>query len=379
LNCYDSFYSVIYYYPVAKKGSRDVSWRGMSIRPIAYIEEKPVNYDRVLSLLSLSRSQNHWANFGPVTHQLETHLSDFLSLPEDAAVIMANNCTSVLEALSQVVQFNLGRKPRWAVPAYSFFSTLRSSFTDSIIIDCDGFGLISLEELEALPVDLYDGIVLVNVFGICTDIGPWLEFAERRGKYLILDNAAAYRSLERGRVTPTLLEAISFHHTKANGFGEGGCAIIHRQNADTFRSIINFGVKLETNQQKLGFNGKISETSSAFILQRLQDYQNWEPLYLQQAQRLRNLAAAHGVGLLKEDFDIARVVVGNLPFIFPHPISKEDLDNDYVILRKYYSPCAPLRNAEKIFEHIVNFPCHPGLAQLSDTQISSIFEGLLDG
>ena len=65
---------------------------------------------------------------------------------------------------------------------------------------------------------------------------------------------------------------------------------------------------------------------------------------------------------------------GHIPFLGVHPIAREALQNEKVVFRKYYRPhdqrCA---NAADIFSRILNVPCHPDVATLSDKELLDIF------
>ena len=43
------------------------------------------------------------------------------------------------------------------------------------------------------------------------------------------------------------------------------------------------------------------------------------------------------------------------------------------VIAKYYPPITGLPMAADIYARIVNIPCHPGMAALTDAQISSLF------
>ncbi len=274
------------------------------------------------------------------------------------------------------MQFHLGKKPRWVVSSFSFFSTSRGSFRDAVFVDCDTHGFICLNELKKIPEDQYDGIVFTNSFGLCNDISAYWNFAREKDKYLIVDNAAGLKSINREHVPQKLLEAISFHHTKPAGFGEGGCAIVHEAVASIIRSIINYGAKLPVNPDNLGFNGKLSDPAAAFILQRMEDSDTWESLYANQAMRLKAIVKDAGLTILVPEFDASRTLPGHLPVLFPERIWKNAASNPYIELKWYYRNTVKMAVSEAIFSRIVSIPCHPDVAKVSDQEVHRVLGGI---
>ncbi len=345
--------------------------------PLRFIENKEVDWERLRALLQVSESVNHWANFGPVAALLEAHLHRQLRLPAHARVVASTSCSTVLEALSQTVHHLLGRKPRWVVSSFGFFSTHRGEFADATVIDCDAHGFLSLEALAQIPPDQYDGFAFTNVFGLRNAMDPYWDFAQRTDKFLLIDNAAGLTAFPQRDVAFKRLEAVSFHHTKPHGFGEGGCAIVHEGLEPVLRSILNYGAGLGPNEDHLGLNGKLSDPAAAFILQRLESHASWAPRYREQANRIIALAEKAGLHLLYPNVDVHQTVPGQLPFVGAHPISRDALPNEKLVFRKYYRPldrrCA---RAADIYARILNVPCHPEMAALSDEELVEVLLAL---
>lgn len=345
--------------------------------PLSFIEDKPINIDRITALLQVSAKQNHWANFGPVSRLLEQHITSQLKIPTHGKVIATSSCTSALEAMVQALHYKLKRKPRIVTSSFSFYATNRGAYRNSIIIDCDEQGFLSFKALEKIPHNQYDAIVLTNIFGLLNNLEAYWNFALEHDKYLLVDNAAGYTAFQQRKVPEKMLEAISFHQTKPHGFGEGGCLIVSEEMESIIRSIINFGGVLSENTDKLGLNAKLSDPAAAFILQRLELHEYWAPHYIQQAERLLGIAGQAGLTRLVSNFETGWSVPGQIPFLSSRPLSKKELVNDDVILRKYYIPFDSAKvNSSEIFSRIVNIPCHPGLANIDDHVLFNLFNSL---
>lgn len=355
------------------KPSHPINHAHHSVAPLRFIENKRVDWERLRELLTVSESMNHWANFGPVTKLLEAHLHHQLRLPTHARVVASTSCSTALEALSQTVHHFLGRKPRWVVSSFSFFSTLRGEFANAMVVDCNPYGFLSLEALAQIPPDRYDGFVFTNIFGLRNTIDPYWDFAKRKDKFLLIDNAAGLTAFPKRDVAFKMLEAISFHHTKPHGFGEGGCAILHEELEPILHSVLNYGAPFDPNKDHLGMNGKLSDPAAAFIMQRLESHPTWSPCYIEQANRIISIGKKAGLNVLYPNVDVHLTVPGHIPFLSVNPISREALRNKKIVFRKYYRPHDPsCANAADIFSRILNVPCHPGVATLSDEDLHAI-------
>ena len=60
-----------------------------------------------------------------------------------------------------------------------------------------------------------------------------------------------------------------------------------------------------------------------------------------------------------------------VPLLYKTPIF--NLDNDFITVQKYYKPLLATKKAVKIYDRIVNFPCH---STILDTKIVECFEKL---
>lgn len=345
---------------------------------ISFIEDKPIDYDRLRQLLEVSAQANHWANFGPVEELLIQYITTQLNLPSHGEVILTCSCTSALEAMAQALYLTLNRQPRFVTSSFAFFSTNRGAYSQTQLVDCNKEGFLSLEELERIPPKSYDAIVLTNIFGLLNDISSYWEFAKTHDKYLLLDNAAGYTAFPNREVHAKILEAISFHHTKPHGFGEGGCIIAHKSWLPSLKAIINFGAELPSNPVKVGLNAKLSDPAAALILQRLEQRSHWAAKYIDQARRIKRLAEGAGLKPLVPNADLGLTIPGQLPYLSDQPIEKASLVNEFVTLRKYYIPFdAEKEKSRSIYAQIVNIPCHPDMATISDAILFDLFKSFV--
>jgi dTDP-4-amino-4,6-dideoxygalactose transaminase len=346
---------------------------------IAYLENKRPNRRRVTEFLRASQQKNHWANGGPVSRRLEETIAKITGLSPAKTVVACCSGTAALNALAGVHAIKQGRPVRWVVSAYSFFSCFIGPFAESITVDCDGEGMLDLAALSSLSPDLYDGVCVTNLFGLHPDLQRYEEFCWEREKVLIVDNAQGFFRVDRSRREGPD-EMISFHHTKPWGFGEGGCAIISNEDEHLVRSIINFGVSLSPSAAPSFFNGKMSDVAAAYILDRLENMEQWLSRYEKQWRRIAGAVRRAHLDLKLFPRSGDRFAgIGHIPILASRPIRAEELENDCFVMRKYYRPPPEpnLIRAQDIFARIINIPCHTEMAAVPANALTRVLTRIL--
>ena len=343
---------------------------------IDFIENKPVDYSLLEKLLQRSKETNHWANFGPATAELSSLIHRLCKLDANRSVIMTKSGTEAIHLAVRLEEYIEKRPLKWVISAFGFISTNIGPLTDAQIVDCDHQGVLSIAALQELDEDSWDGLLITNTFGLCEDLQLLAEYCTKRNKKIILDNAAGLFSELRLQV-PSATEAISFHQTKPWGMAEGGCLILNKKHQSLANSLISFGIDLTKSSRHLASNGKLSDFNSALISQRLMNTPNWSPLYSHQANRIAKLAKQAGFESLLPVPE--NVVIAHVPLLHPdRKIALAELENSEIALARYYNPLSSsAKNANDIFNRIINFPCHPGVADLSDETIMRIMQRLI--
>ena len=116
-----------------------------------------------------------------------------------------------LEALARTLCEKKGRSLKWAASSFTFRNIGRGYFSDALICDCDNNGLLDLDALSALATDAYDGFIVTNPLGTCSDFSTFIAFAKVHNKHMLIDNASGI-----GRNIPAWpWQSFSLHHTKA--------------------------------------------------------------------------------------------------------------------------------------------------------------------
>jgi dTDP-4-amino-4,6-dideoxygalactose transaminase len=354
---------------------------------VDFVENKSVRSDELARILEPSIRENRHTNFGPVAGELERQLTALNELGPAFGACCAANATLALQAIVATLHNTFGRRLRWAVSDFGFFTSFIGPFAEHLSIPCRPDGMISLTDLRLAALDDYDGVLVTNVFGLHEDYHEVFDFCRANRKVLLIDNAAGFLALapyhhaQFGEADPLLwAEVVSFHHTKAWGMGEGGVAFLPRSLMPTFRAAINFGVGQgrQLPDRQLCTNGKMSEIAAAQILSRVRAKDEWIDGYRRQARRILAIGRAAGLRPLIDALP-DRAVPGHVPFLRRAPIALEALDNPHFAILKYYRPSRQSGETSRaIFERILNVPCHPGMAAIDEARISSVLCALAD-
>ena len=340
---------------------------------VKFVEAKPLDMALVTELLDECAAVNQWANFGPLYSRLVEEYAAHMSLGPDLALTPCANAGIALEMVARTLAADAGKPQlRWIGSAFSFKNLGRGYFTDMQILDCDDQGLLDLAALEAVPSDDYDGFIVTNPFGMASDFDRFIRFAEATGKKLVIDNAAG---LDRS-IPPWPWQVFSLHHTKPYGFGEGGLVLSPATAKDFLRLLINYDRIPDAPAYWLN-NGKISDVACAFLIARLRTSGTWEQSYLEQRERINALFVVAGaVSLLPVE---GAPPSNSLPVLFGQEIDEDKLGQAVlnVDIARQYPPLAPLPRVSGIYRQLINYPVHPDLNGLSDTQISQDIEMLL--
>jgi dTDP-4-amino-4,6-dideoxygalactose transaminase len=345
---------------------------------IPFVEVKRPDYDHIRKLLESSETSGVWSNFGPVSLQMEDTVAELLDVPRSRRVIACASGTVALHGLVQLYEHIAGRPLRWLVSAFTFHAQRQGPLAGAQVLDCDWQGFLDSDALAHLSPESYDGIVVTNLFGTAPDVGRYERIATRAGKILLFDSAACFGSTNHARPFGSLGvgELFSFHHTKPCGFGEGGCAVVPVEFEDTFRSLINFGLYKGIDTGARSSNGKMSDVAAAFILDRVRGIEAIRAAHLQQFRRVAAIARALGLDPLV-DGEKEGCFPNIVPILFPRPVGFDRLSGGQLVLHKYYKPVASQPRADAIYAHVVCFPCHNGMARLSDHELREALAGLM--
>ena len=175
-----------------------------------------------------------WVVQGPFVKEFEERFSAFTGAPYATAT---SSCTTALHIA--VAALGLTSGDEVIVPAFTWVSTAnvveymgaRPVFCD---IDLRTFNL-EVGQVLGLITERTVGIIPVHLFGLCADMAPLIELAQRHHLWVIEDAACAFGAKYYGKHAGLFGEAgcFSFHPRKSITTGEGG--IITTGNPDLDR------------------------------------------------------------------------------------------------------------------------------------------------
>jgi dTDP-4-amino-4,6-dideoxygalactose transaminase len=339
---------------------------------ITFVEHKQPDFANVQALLDNSLSSGHWANFGPAAKQFETTVYSMLGEPSDRAVVACASGTVALHCLVNAYGFKAGRPLRWIVSAFTFSCQVQGPLSGAIVVDCDSSGSLDIKAVRKICPSSYDGIIITNLFGASTETEDWVAIGREHGKHILFDSAAGFFSSPH--VVTGDGEIYSFHHTKPCGFGEGGCIVVPLEIENTLRILLSNGAKGQCNDSPFCTNGKMSDVSAAFILDRLQYAEEIREQHVKQYMRVQRLSRSFGFTALANANPAFPSLIA---LIGPTLIPEQKFVNFAVSMQKYYRPLSnDATMAINIFEHIVCLPCHQGMTEISDETLEGIFSQL---
>lgn len=346
------------------------------VGPMRFIESKSIDEGRIASLLQACKKEGQWANGGPLFDTLAEAYAGHGGLDKNLALLPCANGGIALEGLARLLDAQRygaeAGKQRWVVSAFTFKNQGRGYFADAEVLDCDEQGMLSIEALEALDPDSFDGFVVTNLFGVWQNFDTYASLAKKLGKAMLIDNAAGMCN----QLPDWPYQSFSLHHTKPYGAGEGGLAVVPKEDLAALAELFGYGNLGEVHPSHWVNNGKISEISCAYHLERLERAPEWAPRYAMQALRIRHLAVRAGLTPL---FDFHPVHAAmSLPFLVPGNLAVEDLANPAIVFGKYYAPLVSRPHADALSRRIVNVPAHPDVAQMPEEELFAALKGLAD-
>lgn len=339
---------------------------------VAFVEKKVPDLQRVATLLERSASVNRWANRGPLYNELAIAIAEHAKVGDGGAMVPLANGGVALEVMARFFSLRAGKQLRWIASAFSFRNLGRGYFHNVKFLDCDEEGLLDLDACARLDPDSFDGLIVTNPFGLHLDFTKFTSFARTLGKVMLIDNASGFHT----DLPDWPWQAFSFHHTKPYGVGEGGAALVPREHASTIYSLVDYAPNLDGSPHWLG-NGKISDLSCAFILERLERSRVWSVGYVQQRDRMIELASR--IGFIPMSKPQTAVPLTSIPFLSRKRVSHEGIKNSrHMTLGKYYKPLCSLPRVNSLYARLVNVPCHPDVGGLKDAQIIEELDNLTD-
>ena len=167
--------------------------------------------------------ESGWVVQGRFVQQFEEKVATFTNASH---AIATNSCTTALHIAVAILNLKPGDEV--IVPAFTWISTANVvEYMGATPIFCDidlqTFNL-DPKNIEALITPKTVGIIPVHLFGLCVDMKPILEIADRHKLWIVEDAACAFGAWYQGQHAGTFgqMGCFSFHPRKSITTGEGG-------------------------------------------------------------------------------------------------------------------------------------------------------------
>jgi dTDP-4-amino-4,6-dideoxygalactose transaminase len=244
------------------------------MNPIPVLKPDMPSVDELLPYLRRIDAAQQFANFGPLSQELERRLAADCAAVSGHPVSLTTvaNCTVGLQlALMASVD-----KPRVKVlvPSLTFPGTvsgiLQAGF-EPVLADIDPTRWVLTPEIARAAMARVRGIraiMPVAAFGGALDVAAWDQLIADTGVPVVIDAAGAFGNQKVGERT---VVAYSMHATKSLGAGEGGfVAARDAELVQRVRRLSNFGYMSAGGLiSDIGVNGKMSEYAAAVGLASL--------------------------------------------------------------------------------------------------------------
>ena len=180
-----------------------------------------------------------WVVQGPYVKEFEEKFSAFT---ESRFSIATSSCTTALHIA--VAGLGLTPSDEVIVPAFTWISTAnvveymgaKPIFCD---IDLPTFN-IDVAQIEGLITPRTVGIIPVHLFGLCAEMQPIQEIAQKHNLWVVEDAACAFGAQYHGKHAGTFGEmgCFSFHPRKSITTGEGGMITTQREDFNQLGRIL---------------------------------------------------------------------------------------------------------------------------------------------
>ena len=220
------------------------------------------------------------------------------------------------------------------VPAHTFLATwLAVTRTGANIIPVDadsGTFNIDVQKVDAAITKKTKAMIPVHLYGQPCDMTALSSIANRRGIFVIEDNAQAHGATWKGKITGSFgdVSATSFYPVKNMGaLGDGGAIVTSNNDFAQFaRRYRNYGFETKNVAEDQGVNSRLDEIQAAVLNVKLKYIQRWNDERIELATvYLNNLV---GIGDIK--LPLAPAEVRHVYHLFVIRTSKRDALREYL-------------------------------------------------
>lgn len=331
---------------------------------ISWVPKKNIDIEKINTNIMECIETKHFTNNGKNVQLTQEKIKQLFKIEEDNEVLMTCNGAMGLNCLISGFNIKFNKQLRWAVQSFTFPCSIQGNLIDSIIIDIDENMGPNIKELSE-KINEYDGIVVTNCFGTCTNIKLYEDFCKNNNKLLIFDNAASSFSYYKNKNHLNYGDGcmVSLHHTKPIGFGEGGFIVFKKKYLEIMEKALCFGY---TKNNRYDYNihannYKMSEIACVYIsdyINNIDIIKNHHTLMMSYfISEIKNNNLENKIKLFSNFTDYNKCLMATIPIIFNNAISIDIFTNNNIEAKKYYYPLSlNHNNSKQIFDTIICLP-----------------------
>ncbi len=208
--------------------------------------------------------------------------------------------------LAALMALKVGPGDEVITTTYSFFATagvIARVGARPVFVDIEpGTFNIDTSEISNKISPRTKAIMPVHLFGLCAEMAPVMELADRHGVYVIEDAAQAIGARDKnGQQAGAIghIGCFSFFPSKNLGaFGDGGMVVTNDESiAETLRTLRVHGGKPKYHHKVVGGNFRLDALQAAVLRVKMKWLPSWTQARRDNAQRYRKLFEK--AGLLK--------------------------------------------------------------------------------
>ena len=210
------------------------------------------------------------------------------------AIGMASGTDALILALTAL---GLQRGRKVVVPAFTFCASVSAvvhAGGDPLFVDIDE-RTFNLDIEQALSADGdIAGYLPVHLYGLPAEISALVDFAHKKGRFVLEDCAQAYGATLDGKPVGSIGDAgiLSFYPTKnLSAIGDAGMVVTSDDDvARLCRLLRNHGEEVRYHHSVLGRNSRLDEIQAAALLAKMPYVAKWN-------ERRREIALMYNQGL----------------------------------------------------------------------------------
>lgn len=325
--------------------------------------------------------ESGWLMNGPKVREFEEKFAGYCGAKFGIAV---NSGTSALHIA--LLALGIGPGDEVITTPFSFIASadcIRLVGAKPVFVDIDlrTYNL-DVEKIEDAVSDRTKGIVVVHLYGLCVDMDPVLEVAEKYGLFVVEDAAQAHGGEYKGRKVGSIghVGCFSFWPTKNMTTGGGGIIVTSDEEVAERARLLRFNGEVRDYRHiLLGYNLLMPEIQAAIGLVQLKKLDGF-------VEKRRRIARFYN-----EEFADLDLVLPFEPEYAKHVYHLytvrvdakkrnyilEDLNKEGVQAKVYYPIPIPFQPsyrgfgfvegsfpvAEKVAKEVFSLPVHPALSE----------------